>query len=247
MARYIEEEGISTVLISLVREHTEKIKPPRALWVPFPLGRPMGEPNSPELQSSVLETALHLLDRSDVPVLENFPEERQVTKKEKLNKWLPPVTLPPRASWMGRLSEALAEEISLLKSARNFNNGKTKRTVYGVSGLEINEIATLMRNFIIDQRISSPSKEKSLGQMLKFASDDLKVWYYEAAGKKARTTGKEITDWFWRETAAGETLLNVAFLMRMSNDNGLKSLGSKSIIPRDYNYLIHEKQTLIDG
>ena len=91
---------------------------------------------------------------------------------------------------MGRLSEALAEEISLLKSARNFNNGKTKRTVYGVSGLEINEIATLMQNFIIDQSISSPSKEKSLGQMLKFASDDLKVWYYEAAGKKARTTGK---------------------------------------------------------
>jgi tripartite-type tricarboxylate transporter receptor subunit TctC len=35
LGRWFEEEGIPTTQISLVREHTEAIQPPRALWVPF--------------------------------------------------------------------------------------------------------------------------------------------------------------------------------------------------------------------
>ena len=54
MAHYIEEEGLATTQISLVRLHTEKIKPPRALWVPYELGRPLGQPNDPEFQKRVL-------------------------------------------------------------------------------------------------------------------------------------------------------------------------------------------------
>jgi hypothetical protein len=41
------------VQISLVREHTEKINPPRALWVPFELGRPVGPPDEPAFQRRV--------------------------------------------------------------------------------------------------------------------------------------------------------------------------------------------------
>jgi hypothetical protein len=51
---------------------TAKIRPPRALSVPYPLGYPLGEPNNPELQRSVLRQALALLERIDVPVLEEF-------------------------------------------------------------------------------------------------------------------------------------------------------------------------------
>ena len=38
LALYIEDEGVPTVGLSLVREHTAALKPPRALWVPFMLG-----------------------------------------------------------------------------------------------------------------------------------------------------------------------------------------------------------------
>ena len=34
-----------TTGISLVRENTASMQPPRALWVPFPLGRPLGVPD----------------------------------------------------------------------------------------------------------------------------------------------------------------------------------------------------------
>jgi hypothetical protein len=45
---------------------------PRALDVPWPLGFTMGEPNNPGLQHAVLEQALALTDRDDIPVLETF-------------------------------------------------------------------------------------------------------------------------------------------------------------------------------
>lgn len=70
--RAIEYEGITTVSISLLREITEKIEPPRALFVPFPLGYPLGEPHNPQLQKRVMRAAFALLSRTDVPVVEDF-------------------------------------------------------------------------------------------------------------------------------------------------------------------------------
>ncbi len=51
-----------TTQISLIREHTEKIKPPRALWVPFELGRPLGVPNDAAFQNRVITAALDLFE-----------------------------------------------------------------------------------------------------------------------------------------------------------------------------------------
>lgn len=70
----LERAGISTVSISLLREVTEVIRPPRALFVPYPLGYPLGEPHNPELQHRIIRQALLLLERDDVPVLEGFAE-----------------------------------------------------------------------------------------------------------------------------------------------------------------------------
>lgn len=70
--RAIEYAGITTVSISLLREITAKIRPPRALFVPFPLGYPLGEPHNPDLQLRIMRAAFSLLTRTDVPVLETF-------------------------------------------------------------------------------------------------------------------------------------------------------------------------------
>lgn len=56
--RSIEEAGIPTVSISLKREITEKIKPPRAVYLHWPLGHPMGEPFNVAQQRRVLIDAL---------------------------------------------------------------------------------------------------------------------------------------------------------------------------------------------
>ena len=62
LAHYLEAEGVPTTQVSLIREHTETINPPRALWVPFELGRPLGAPEDPGLQRRVLMAALNLLE-----------------------------------------------------------------------------------------------------------------------------------------------------------------------------------------
>jgi len=59
--RAIEAEGIPTISISLNRMITEKVKPPRALLVAFPLGHPMGNPFDKELQRQFLLEGLKYL------------------------------------------------------------------------------------------------------------------------------------------------------------------------------------------
>ncbi len=70
----IERAGIPTVSISLLHEITDVLRPPRALFVPYKLGFPLGEANNPALQHRVIAAALALLQRNDVPVIEDFNE-----------------------------------------------------------------------------------------------------------------------------------------------------------------------------
>ncbi len=74
--RAIEYAGITTVSLSLLREITSKIRPPRALFVPFPLGYPLGKPDDADLQTRIMRSAFALLTRNDVPVLEDFSDQK---------------------------------------------------------------------------------------------------------------------------------------------------------------------------
>ncbi len=68
----IERNGITTVSISLLHEVTDVLRPPRALFVPYKLGFPLGEPNNSALQHRIIAAALALLARNDVPLIEDF-------------------------------------------------------------------------------------------------------------------------------------------------------------------------------
>lgn len=59
----IEKSGIPTVSISLLREVTERVSPPRALLVDRPLGYPLGAPLDAALQKRIIMAALELLSR----------------------------------------------------------------------------------------------------------------------------------------------------------------------------------------
>ena len=74
LAGAIERENITTTSVSLLQEVTSIINPPRALFVPFKMGFPLGEPNNPTLQHQVIAAGLSLLERTNVPVLETFNE-----------------------------------------------------------------------------------------------------------------------------------------------------------------------------
>jgi hypothetical protein len=70
VAAELERQGISTVALQLLRQVTERVRPPRALVVPFPHGYPLGRPDDPSQQQAVIEAALQLLERPEaVPPL----------------------------------------------------------------------------------------------------------------------------------------------------------------------------------
>lgn len=68
----IERHQIPTVSISLLKEVTSVIKPPRALFVPFKLGFPLGKPHDKNLQHQVIASALSLLLENQTPILKDF-------------------------------------------------------------------------------------------------------------------------------------------------------------------------------
>lgn len=65
--RVVEAAGIPTVSMSINRVITEKVKPPRALFVDWPFGHPMGAPGNTEQQMTVLKQALRALVTLEVP------------------------------------------------------------------------------------------------------------------------------------------------------------------------------------
>ncbi len=68
----LERRGIATVSVTLLPELTRKIRVPRALAVPYPLGFPFGEANRPQVQHAVLAALLRLTRRTDVPLIAPF-------------------------------------------------------------------------------------------------------------------------------------------------------------------------------
>lgn len=71
----LEAAGIATVGLSLLPWVTRRVRPPRSLVVPYALGYPLGRPGDRELQLAILQAALALLARTDVPLLEPFEGE----------------------------------------------------------------------------------------------------------------------------------------------------------------------------
>ncbi len=59
--REIEKAGIPTIGISIARRYTEMVKPPRTVFVKWPLGHPLGEPFHIAQQRAVLEAAFRAL------------------------------------------------------------------------------------------------------------------------------------------------------------------------------------------
>lgn len=65
MQRAIERRGIPTVSLTVARDVSEMVKPPRALFAPFMMGHHFGVPFHRELQRSVILAALGMLTTAE--------------------------------------------------------------------------------------------------------------------------------------------------------------------------------------
>jgi len=60
--RVIEAEGIPTVGITLLREVTQKVRPPRAVYLRYPFGHPLGEAFHVTQQRTILLDTLRAFE-----------------------------------------------------------------------------------------------------------------------------------------------------------------------------------------
>ena len=63
----MEREGVATVSVSIVKEITVELRPPRAVFVPWPLGHPFGKAGNIEQQRAVLYDMIKLLESAGAP------------------------------------------------------------------------------------------------------------------------------------------------------------------------------------
>ncbi len=231
LGHYLEREGVPTAQISLIREQTAAIRPPRALWVPFMLGRPFGAPNDPEFQDRVLRALLLLFERAAGPVLEDFPEKAPVSAVPE-GGFACPVSFAPAAE-AGGLARALQDEIAQLATWYEIARRRRGRTTVGVFGATIAEAARHVASSLDGSPEAPPVSGWTAGMAVKRACDDLKAYYYEAAAAQPGNLAPQaIEQWFWFDTAAAKALLAIREICLISDDPSLQPLGKLSLIPR---------------
>lgn len=232
LGHYLEEEGIATVAISLIRPQTEKTKPPRALWVPFELGRPFGAPSDPAFQKRALLAALRMLERPAGPVvIEDFPEDDPRAISDPT--WRPPYTPTVMATGSAEsLAAQLENEILLLRGSHELWVSRYSRTTVGLSGLPIEECTRYVADWLRGKAPPSPFEHFSAPLMLRFVVDDVKAFCLEAA---ATTSGKpssrQLGDWLWNKTATGAAIQALRVALQASEDGRLKLIVSNFMVP----------------
>ncbi|NJD90033.1 MAG: hypothetical protein FIA91_00725 [Geobacter sp.] len=235
LSHYLEEEGLATTQISLIREHTEITRPPRALWVPFELGRPFGIPNNRDFQAKVLLQVLSLLEAEKGPVLLDFPEDAPLSDMQPL-PFVCPISFGNAAEDLNatdRMLNAFKDEVSQIRSWYDLSLQKTGRTTAGISGLSLEEIAGFFAAFINGER-KSPALERTLATALRMAAEDLKACYFEALAIQTGDTGDSsaMADWFWGKTVAAQIIAALRIACLAIPENDFQLLGKLLLVPR---------------
>jgi hypothetical protein len=219
LARALEANGIATTSISMVREHTERVKPPRALFVPFPFGHAMGRANDPDLQRRVLRAALDLLGATAGPVLRDFPDDAEPGVE------LPAPVQASAVTVAASVPDDLAAEVSGIRARHEQWLGKSGgRTAFGLSGVpatRFDDVARFLQRFASgdDADMSERPADVALPAFIRWCADDLKTLYFEShMAMQADARGDEIARWFWSVTAAGQVLRRVRDRLDASDD-----------------------------
>ncbi len=232
VAHYLEHRGIPTTGISLVREHTAALRPPRALWVPFPLGRPFGAPNNPEFQRRVLHTALGLLTNAHGPVvLKDFPDDAPDADDAEPHSWVCPLPIPNALD-----VPAIQREIDSLMPWYELAKQNADTTPSLASGRNIHNIAAFLESL---DTLDSQDTDAALSEWLtdiRLACADARAWYEDSANAQPgeSPSPSQASWWFWRETEMAKVIARAAAKLESHPKRRARLLAFNGMVPRDH-------------
>ena len=227
----LEDRGVPSVAIGAVRVQMEKTRPPRGLFVPFQLGRPVGEPEDVGFQRRVLLQALGLLERTDGPViLEDFPDDPPGWTDA--SGWTPPAlpqmaTPTDPAGWR----DAFAAELAALQPVWAQARARFGRSTVGLSFVAPEDWPSSAAAFLGGARPVAAG-HATAALTLRFLCDDIKAFYGEAGQAVGPApSSRQIDDWFWRGTLAGRLLIALRTMAMASDNNAMKTVGGRFFVP----------------
>jgi hypothetical protein len=222
IARVFEEAGLTTVSIVLNNWSAEHVKPPRALFMPFPYGYALGKAEDAEYQHRVLEATFGLLDHKDTPVLAEWTElpDRPVR-----------ILQASRIEVEGEpdIAEAANEVTALRNYYERWLEDHDGRSAVGLCGVPQRRFRGLIRfleayssgeeNADSDERPA----DMPLVQFIRYAVEDLKAFAYESRMcQRFGATEDELHTWFWGQTSLGQLVRAVATRMGDTDDEPTK-------------------------
>ncbi|MEO6043462.1 MAG: hypothetical protein ABIQ47_06035 [Tepidiformaceae bacterium] len=220
------------------------MRPPRALWVPFELGRPFGTPNAPGFQEEVLRNALAMLAEPTGPVIRDFGQEPpSISTDEDAGPWVCALPAAPMAEARNEaegFEMRLLAEIAQLRPWYEESVRTRGRTAIGVSGRDAEAVPEMAATLAA---IASGQTEPALAlaslgppMSLRFIADDLKAFYFEAAAAQPASRPPSTADlnrWLFGQTALGEVLYAARDVLLASPEADAK-LPGRFLVPNLY-------------
>lgn len=208
---------MATASISLIREQSEAVQPPRALWVSFALGRPLGSAEDPEFQKDVIRASLAMLATATEPTIEDYPIEAPEEAGPEV--WACPLNLPVTDddSYRGRL----LAEVARFKPWSAETRAARGRTLFGASGAgpdQVEEVAAALGTIADGGNVIAAPEDGiewafAMPLLIRHLADDLRTFYHEAIAAQpgpGAPNHDALNQWIFGGTALGDTLLRVA-------------------------------------
>ena len=240
LANYIERAGVATASISLIREQSEATRPPRALWVPFALGRPLGSADDPEFQQQVIRTALHMLETCSEPTIQDYPIEAPA--QADAGEWACPVSFAVADELS--LTDRLLAEVTRLAPWAAETRKERGRTLFGVTGAKPDQYELVARTLgqiaeggnVTDRPTDEVEWAFEMPLLARHLADDLRTFYHEAIAAQpgpGAPNHAALNDWIFSGTALGEVLQTIA--LHLTEENTRISLLVRGLmIPEGY-------------
>ena len=243
LSHYIERAGVATTGVSLIREHVAGMTVPRSLWVPFPLGRPMGPADDAEFQRDVLRSGLALLNSATEPTVADYAHDAPMG--DPAGEWACAVALPQPEPTddADALVQALLDEVRALAPWYDEGRRKRGRSAVGASGVGADQIELMAGELV---RFATGTEQEPNGEepnwahdrpaRYKYITDDLRAFYHEAMlaqpGSQPRGDA-DLHGWVFGQTQLGEVIRMAADRVQEMGDRRLAPL-IIGLIPAGY-------------
>ena len=226
LSHFLQRHGIATTSISLIREQSEAVRPPRALWVPFPLGRPLGVADDPDFQHDVLRSALGLLETATEPTIADYPHDAPDCDD---GIWACAIELP--APEVSELEASLRREVDLLMPRYLEAKRRHGRSTFGMSGAKLDQIDQLVSFAVavaegcgfnqIPAAAQGPDWIHPMPMLVRFVVEDLRAFYQEAVASdngSGPPSQHDMHSWIFETTALGRLVKQIAQLITDDDD-----------------------------